>query len=491
MRNPVVLRDVKPKQKEINDNFLNEAQRKELKKMLTEKYTKLYGLANPGLVAEEIERFFAATAQVNQKRLVELETNIKRLMIKHKSGEACKQKAEVVKTPPVVQVIDEAAGDENRVPEKQMPTVMRNNPEFEGLQEDEWDNIGVYQAYILKQEKELERKRKQLEQKAIRSQLDHQVKEKERMANDTKEEHQSYVGMEQAQHERYLKNQQLAAEQREKQKKNIFDMQTKMIKARDQQLEKEKRLQDEIDKKIMDSVAADLAKQREVQALRAEAKRQEMERVRRENEVRRQKKQEMEAKERQEEIELQKLANELAQDLENQRAAEIKLKSDKIQMLMVVGDHAIKDQRAKTLEEERKLMEYMEKKNRLIEAKEKRIREKEKENKSKYREILDLQIQERDEKLKAERDYIREQAQLWKQETDYYTQFNETKAQTQKAGLEEHKKLLDQQAKEKDEKRKKAKSPPLPDEEQVKALMLEQIRNLEIQNEILNEQLKE
>lgn len=494
MKNPIVLRDVPAKPKELKDDFLNDAQRRELRKMLTEKYTKLYGLANPALVTDEINKFFKATPQINQKALVELEAHIKKQMIKSRSNATPKPTLESAPASksahtPAVQVIDQSENECQNRP-KQMPPGMKDCPEFEGLHEDEWDNIGVYQAYILKQEKELEKKRKQLEQKATRSQLEHQVKEKGRRADELKDEHKSYVNLERMQHERFLKQQQAAADEREREKKEIFNMQTKMIQARNAQLDKEKKVQDEIDKRILDSVETDLAKQRELQAARAVAKRQEMEQVRMENEVRKTKKAEQEKRERKEEIELQKMANELAQDLENQRTAEMKAKAEKVHQMMIVGDHAIRDQKAKTMEEERRLVEYQEKKSRLIEAREKRLKEREKENKTKYKEILDLQIQERDDKLKAERDYLREQASLWKQEEEYYSQFNEAKSQSQKAGLDEYKKLLDQQTKEKEGKRR-GKGVPVPDEVRVKALMLEQIRNLELQNQILSEQLKD
>ena len=92
--------------------------------------------------------------------------------------------------------------------------------------------------------------------------------------------------------------------------------------------------------------------------------------------------------------------------------------------------------------------------------------------------------------MKTEKDYIREQAALWKQEEDYYNKFNEGKAVAQKADNEEYRKLLDQQVKDKADKKKKGNGVSAPDEEATKALLLEQIRNLELQHEILNEQLK-
>jgi len=114
----------------------------------------------------------------------------------------------------------------------------------------------------------------------------------------------------------------------------------------------------------------------------------------------------------------------------------------------------------------------------------------EKENREKYKEILDLQIKERQEKNKAEREYIREQASLWKQEEEFYSKFNETKNQKQKQINEDYKSQLQCQINEKEQKMKKHTSANLPDENQIKEIMLDQIRTLDAQNQLLNEQLQ-
>ena len=490
MKNPVVLREVPKKTPSIKEDFLNEAQRSELRKKLTEKYTKLFGLCNPKVVHDEVDHFFSKNIQLNQKNLVELENKIKRVVLKYKSNSNKNENKEtqnqkINESQPIFEIIEENQNDcQKGTLKSKLPTDLQN------LEEDDWDNVGLYQAYILKQEKELEKKRKLIEQKALRAQLEDQIQNKEKKQKEVKSEHESYVNLEKQQHEGYVKSQEQTLVQKEKEKKDIFDMQTKMIVARNAQLEKEKKIQDDIDNKIMKSIESDLAKQRELQGARAEKKRLEMIRVREENEERKKKKLEQDEKERKEEIELQKLANELSQDLENQRAAELKVKADKIQQMMIVGDSVIKNQKEKTLEEEQKLLKFVEKKNRLIELKDKKIKEKEKENRLKYREILDLQVMEKEDKLKAEREYIREQASLWKQEEEFYNQFNETKAISQKTTVEEYKKLLEQQIHEKEDKKKKTKTDKVPNEEHIKNMLLEQSHNLEMQNNILSKQLK-
>ena len=492
MKNPIVLRDVPPKPKSIKNDFLNPDQRKELKKRLIEKFTKTYGLCNPKLIQDEVESFFAKNEQLNQKMLADLETRIKKAVLKFKSNQGSN-----ANKPQPGQTHNETVAPLEIVEENQNEAVCharsskQNLPsDLQEMEDDEWDNVGVYQAYIQKQEKELEKKKRKLEQNAVRAQLDGQVVEKKNKACDKKSEHESYVNMEKQQHVRFLQQQKDTLQMKENEKKELFNMQTKMINARNSQLEKEKQLQDEIDKRIMNSIETDLAKQREIQAARAEAKKKEMIKVREENEARKLKRLEQEENERKEEIELQKLTNELAQDLENQRNAELKAKADKIQQMMLVSDHVVKDQKNKNLEEEKKLLNYVEKKNRLIELKDKRMQMKEKENRLKYREILDLQMKERDEKLKGEREYIREQATLWKQEEEFYSKFNESKTSCQKKTIEEYKKLLEQQILEKEEKKKQLRSLKFPNEQQVKDILLEQIRNLDIQNKILAEHLK-
>lgn len=60
--------NIKPKK-----DFLNQDQRKELKKMLIEKFTKMYGLSNPKAVKDSIEHFFKTTKNLNAKELLKLE----------------------------------------------------------------------------------------------------------------------------------------------------------------------------------------------------------------------------------------------------------------------------------------------------------------------------------------------------------------------------------------------------------------------------------
>lgn len=58
-------------------NFLNPYQREELRKRLTEKFTKLYGLSDPGQVKDCVDQFFSNNNECNAANLSKLEKEIK------------------------------------------------------------------------------------------------------------------------------------------------------------------------------------------------------------------------------------------------------------------------------------------------------------------------------------------------------------------------------------------------------------------------------
>lgn len=81
----MIKRSLKKTLVKPREDFLNPAQRKELKKMLLEKFTKIYGLSNPKAVKDAVEEFFKNTKNVNAKELVKLEARIKSEALKYKS----------------------------------------------------------------------------------------------------------------------------------------------------------------------------------------------------------------------------------------------------------------------------------------------------------------------------------------------------------------------------------------------------------------------
>jgi hypothetical protein len=56
-----------------------------LKKRLTEKFIKLYGLNNPSIVKGELDTFFKTNNEINATNLRDLEQNIKVACLKGKS----------------------------------------------------------------------------------------------------------------------------------------------------------------------------------------------------------------------------------------------------------------------------------------------------------------------------------------------------------------------------------------------------------------------
>jgi hypothetical protein len=329
-----------------------------------------------------------------------------------------------------------------------------------------------------------------IEQKAMRAQLERQVAEKKQKNQELKTDFDSYADLERQQNEQSKRLQEETERQKIAKKKEVLEMQQRMIDARNKQIKQEKRAASEVDAKIREAVTQDIALQQELQANRIITQKQEMQRVKEDNERRRLMKQEQSERERQEELKLQRLTDQLAADVENQHAQELKAKSDKINLMMTAGRNLVNEQRLKNQEDESKRAEFNRRKERVLEMKEKKIKMKEEENKRKYKEILDVQIMERQLKLKAEREYIREQSDLWKQEAEHHEHFSKEKNEAWKTEVAQYKNLLEQQIAEKESKRAAERNSKFPSEDEIKMKMLEKIQNLEIQNRILDTQIK-
>jgi len=497
MQKVTITRDFKSPHQQAKTDYLNPHQKKELKKMLIEKFTRYFGSSKSILVTEEVNRFFELNGPINSKTLAELETQVKRSVIKYKSSGSGKANIQTTKSqskednenvcPNYCEETEEAnncmANNKLKRPSRQ--DLAKEDDESEA----DWDTLGAYQAYILKQEKELEKKKRVLEQKSIRIQLNKQVEEKNKRAQLQNDEHKSYVNVETLQLEQHKIQTELNEKRKADEKKQLFEMQQKMIREREAQLARQKQINDQMDLKIKECIEHDLVKQKQLQMEQAEARRQEMIKVRHENEQRKQKRKELEEKECQEEIELQKLSDKLAEELENQRNAELKAKADKIQQMIVMGEKVVKNQKDKNLEEERRINEYIEKKNRAMERKEHRMQLKEKANKDNYKQFLEYQMNERKERNKNEREFIREQADIWKQEEQFYSKVKEEQTLKQQTENLTYKQILEKQMKEKEERAAKKRTIEMPDEELMKQKLMEQIQALDLQHKLLDDQL--
>ena len=80
--------------------------------MLIEKFTKLYGLANPKAVKDSVEKFFKSSKNVNAQEIYKLEEQIKKESLKYKSTTTQKtaqtQEKLVETAPKFEEFIDEA-----------------------------------------------------------------------------------------------------------------------------------------------------------------------------------------------------------------------------------------------------------------------------------------------------------------------------------------------------------------------------------------------
>ena len=81
----MIKRSLKKSKVNKRDNFLNPSQRRELKKILLDKFVKLYGLSNPEAVKKQVDSFFKNNPKINSKTLEKLENQVKREALKYKS----------------------------------------------------------------------------------------------------------------------------------------------------------------------------------------------------------------------------------------------------------------------------------------------------------------------------------------------------------------------------------------------------------------------
>ena len=477
----MIKRDTKKTKIEKKSNFLNADQRKELKRRLTEKFTKIYGLCNPGRVKEIIENFFADNSQLNSQKLAELENFIKKDALKYKS--LAKKKSEVQEPPQ--EPLESQLSHEPEPQQSHQQSVSDDMDE----KDDHHDSVGMYQALMLKQEQELAKQRKILQQKAIKTQLDSQIQEKNKKMEKVKFEHSSYVN---AENKMLMKHKEKAAEEekrRKAEKEHLKEMQLKAIEERNRQLEQEKLKEKQLEDKIVGCLQEDLSRQKQLQILRAEEKKKEMHQLMIENEERKRKREEAERKNRQEEIELQKLANDVQDEIERRRMNQQQQKHDKIQQLLSVGEKVVKTQQDKNQLEEQKIQKYHDKKNREAEKKEKRMKELELANRNKYKDFLDQQIKEKEVKMKGQEDYVREQADIWKRGDQVYSGIDLKNKENTKVCMKQYKEDLERQIKEKEEREKKKKQQEKPNEELMKLNLLTKIQELDIKKRVLADQL--
>ncbi len=486
----MITRSLKTTKTRKKRDFLNAAQKKQLKNMLIEKFTKLYGLANPKAVRETVEKFFKSKKNVNSKNLLKLEEQVKKEALRYKSKTT---KPEQKKTGQITETVPQEVVESQIEQEGQQQKFEPRNEDDSDCtgnesQAENWDTIGMYQAYITKQEKELEKQKKKLKQKALKSLLDNQIKDKSLKKTKFSQEIESYATAEQIMQQKYLEKEQERESELEKNKQKLMEMQKRIIKEKENRVELKRLKEQQADEQIMKCIKDDLAKQKQIQIIRHQEKLKEMRKIKEENESRKKLKLEQEKKDKKEEIHLQNLAIKLQLELEQRRVEEMNRKSEKIQKIMIIGEKVVKKQKDKNLEEEKRINKYIRRRNREMKRRQKRLEKEKETNKVKYKHFLDEQVKEKNSRLKEERDYIRQQADIWRNDEKLYKEVLKTEKREKIENKLKYREELERQIREKEniEKKKKAFEP---NEEEIKAQLIEKIQELEHQKNVLSQQL--
>jgi len=180
-----------------------------------------------------------------------------------------------------------------------------------------------------------------------------------------------------------------------------------------------------LDAYILSKIKEELAREQQKQAVDKQVKQEEMKKVMLENEARKKKLLNIQAKERQEDIELQQKAIKLAEELEAQRAKDLKARSDRIQALISVSEDKVKDIANKNLEMDMRNKRYQELKERCLQEKARKEDEKERHRKVLLKQFLDKQVEEKKDRLQDERNRMDEQAVLWKTDCTKFKKFSD------------------------------------------------------------------
>ena len=179
--------------------FLNPHQREELRKHLVERFTKLYACNDSKMVQDMVKQFFADNVECNNANLRELESKIRQAslvtksLVKPSGQQAIKMeddkqshRTESSKGGVDLPAIGQSKGGLNGGQSQKTSDMQFKN------EEDEWAAISKYNKYMYDMEQDLTKHRIEEKKKAIKSQLDEQVREKERRRQLELEQEASY-----------------------------------------------------------------------------------------------------------------------------------------------------------------------------------------------------------------------------------------------------------------------------------------------------------
>jgi hypothetical protein len=283
----MITRKRTSKKSKTRSNFLNSAQRRELKRNLIDRYVKDFGLRNPGLVKEMVENFFRSKTEVNSKTIQALERSVKRAVIRGSSKEEKISQHEEREKEVESRQSNEHMEIANEDPMNALKTAVLGKIEQErrqkvvsgDLQLDYLDGIleeemGLMSKnmertrlkdYLEEQEKRIQNKTKILGQKMIRQELNIQKDEKEKRKNRRLEEEKKYENAIREKIREEEEEQRKEDIRREEQKKRTRKKQDKIIRERKEKLLAQKKREEEENEKIVEAIKEDLKYQKRVE----------------------------------------------------------------------------------------------------------------------------------------------------------------------------------------------------------------------------------
>jgi len=248
-------------------------------------------------------------------------------------------------------------------------------------EEDEWAKVSKYNYYMFKQEEQLSQMRRANKMVNMRTQLDEQIREKNRIKGIENQQEQSYINAESTIRGIESKRENAKTNLHKEKVKFEKEMRDRQMKEIQQRKNFEVAQEKTLDAYILSKIKEELAREQQKQAIDKQVKQEEMKKVMFENESRKKKLTDQQAVERQEDIDLQQKAIKLAEDLEAQRAKDLKIRSDRIQALISVSEDKVKDIANKNLEMDMRNKRYQELRERCLQEKTRKEDEKERHRK--------------------------------------------------------------------------------------------------------------
>ena len=280
----MITRTRNSKKAKTRSNFLNTAQRKELKRSLIDRYVKDFGLRNPQMVKDMVDKYFRSKIEVNSKTLQKLENSIKRAIIRGSSQVEEKVQREKSKEESVKRESENQMTISNEDPMMALKTAVLNKIEHErrqkvvngdleldymdGILEEEMGLMGKnmqrsrLKEYLEEQEKKIQHKTKVMGQKMIRQELDLQKEEKERRRQRKREDEKKYENAIREKIREEEEEQRKEDIRKEEEKKRTRKKQDRIIRDRREKLMREKHKEEEENQKIVEAIKEDLEYQK-------------------------------------------------------------------------------------------------------------------------------------------------------------------------------------------------------------------------------------